>query len=296
VDVVVMGGVDLEQPLPPAVHDGTVLVHAGRQGQRLVQLELELDAQGEPHDVGAWSQREAQKDLREKSAELRARIASWEQAKNVADKDLAVQRERLAEMERALTNTPAPKYEGRWFSAEVSELSPEVPGEAKIAALLDAYDQRVNEHNRTSLADRLPVPAPEGAPHYAGSESCKSCHEAAYKWWRTTKHGNAYATLEKRHKEFDLSCVGCHVTGYNQPGGSTVTHVEDLKDVGCENCHGPGSQHNAQPDKAGLVVTDTPEKVCASCHTHEHSDRFMYEAFKSMLTAPGHGLPVLKAP
>jgi 2',3'-cyclic-nucleotide 2'-phosphodiesterase (5'-nucleotidase family) len=295
VDVVVMGGVDLEQPLPPAVHEGTLLVHAGRQGQRLVQLELELDAQGELHDVGGWARREAQRDLREKASELRARIASWEQAKNVADKDLAVQRERLAEMERELADSPAPKYEGRWFSAEVSELSPEVPSDPKIAALVDAYDQRVNEHNRTSLADRVPAPTAEGSPHFVGSEACQSCHEPAYTWWLKTKHGRAYATLQNVHKEFNLSCVGCHVTGYNQPGGSTVTHVEKLRDVGCENCHGAGSAHAASPKELKLP-RDTPEKVCASCHTHEHSDRFVYEAFKTLLTAPGHGLPVAKGP
>jgi hypothetical protein len=156
---------------------------------------------------------------------------------------------------------------------------------------MDRYDQRVNEHNRVSLADRLPQPAKEGTAHYIGSEACKSCHEPAYTWWRDTKHGRAYATLEKLHKEFNLSCVGCHVTGYNQPGGSTVTHVENLKDVGCENCHGPGSTHAKEPARKGLVARDTSEATCTSCHTREHSDRFVYEAFKTLLVAPGHGLP-----
>lgn len=296
IDVVVMGGLDREEPLPPSVHDNTILVHAGRQGQRVVTLDLELDAQGTPHDEGQWGRRESDSALRDKVKELRDKIAGWEKAKNVDEGDLATQRARLAEMERELAQASAPKYEGRWFTAEVTELSPDVQKDKSIAALLDAYDKRVNEHNRTSLQDRLPLPVEKGAPHYVGSESCKSCHEAAYKWWRNTAHGRAYATLERVHKEFNLSCVGCHVTGYNQPGGSTVTHVENLKDVGCENCHGPGSAHNADPEKPGLVARDTPEAVCVTCHTHEHSDRFQYEAFKSLLIAPGHGLPVKAAP
>ena len=45
------------------------------------------------------------------------------------------------------------------------------------------------------------------------------------------------ATLTTQFKEFNLDCVGCHVTGYGRPGGSTVTHVEKLKDVQCEACH-----------------------------------------------------------
>ena len=40
----------------------------------------------------------------------------------------------------------------------------------------------------------------------------------------STSHGRAYATLEQRNKQFNLSCVGCHVTGYDQPGGATVVH------------------------------------------------------------------------
>jgi hypothetical protein len=291
-DVVVMGGLDQEQPLPPAVHGQAILVHAGRQGQRLVSLELELDATGAPHDESAWTRQESTQALKRQASELKAKIAEWEKAKGVAERDLATQRARLGELEQRLAAPAQPHYAGRWFNAELRELSPDVAGEAAIAAALDAYDQRVNEHNRQSLADRLPVPAAPGAAHYAGSDSCRSCHEAAYGWWRNTKHGHAYATLERMHKEFDLSCVGCHVVGYNQPGGSTVTHVENLKDVGCENCHGPGSLHNAQPDKPGLVQRDTPERVCAGCHTHEHSDRFTFDAFRTLLIVPGHGLPL----
>jgi 2',3'-cyclic-nucleotide 2'-phosphodiesterase (5'-nucleotidase family) len=292
-DVVLMGGLDLELPLPPALHGKTVLMHAGRQGQRVVQLDLSL-ATGEPHDESTWTRREAQQGLRQQAAALREKIAAWEKAK-AAEKDLATQRARLAEMDRTLAEKPSPNYTGRWFSAEVHELGPEIGGDPEIAQAMDRYDQKVNEHNRTSLADRLPPPAKEGSPHYVGSDTCKSCHEPAYTWWRNTKHGRAYETLEKVHKEFNLSCVACHVTGYNQPGGSTVTHVENLKDVGCENCHGAGSQHVQEPAHKGLVARDTNEATCTGCHTHEHSDRFVYEAFKTLLVAPGHGLPAAKA-
>jgi Cytochrome c554 and c-prime len=294
-DVVVMGGLDLEEPLPPALHGRTIAMHAGRQGQRVVQLDLALSAQGDPHDESAWSQREAQKGLKQQADALREKIATWEKEQaNAAD--LATQRARLAEMDRTLAEKPRPNYSGRWFSAEVHALTTDIPGDPAIAQAMLRYDQRVNEHNRSALADRVPVPAKEGSAHYVGSEACKSCHEPAYTWWRNTKHGNAYATLEKVHKEFNLSCVACHVTGYNQPGGSTVTHVEKLKDVGCENCHGAGSQHAQEPAHKGLVARDASEATCTGCHTHEHSDRFVYEAFKTLLVAPGHGMPTAKGP
>jgi hypothetical protein len=185
----------------------------------------------------------------------------------------------------------ATSYEGRWLSAEAIELSPDVKGEPKIAARMDALDRRINEHNRQALSHLAPKPVRDGEARYAGSESCKSCHEAAYTWWRNTKHGRAYATLENVHKQFSLACVGCHVTGYNEPGGSTVTHVDSLEDVGCESCHAPGSKHNLEPAAAGLVRRNTPEPVCISCHNPEHSARFDYAAFRSLLIVPGHGLP-----
>jgi hypothetical protein len=105
-------------------------------------------------------------------------------------------------------------------------------------------------------------------------------------------HGHAYRTLEEVHKEFNLGCVGCHVTGYNRPGGSTVAHVDALKDVGCESCHGPGSQHVADPGTAAVEVRlDPPEEVCTGCHNPEHSDRFHYPTYRRMMIAPGHGQP-----
>jgi hypothetical protein len=288
-DVVLMGGLELEKPLAPAVVGSALMVHAGYQGQAVVKVELGLKP-GEWEDASAWSAQEAARELDRQIAELRARIAGWEADKRVAPADLAAQRARLQALKDQRAQPSAPRYAGRWFDATLIELAPELRGDPTIAAQLDAHDRKVNDANRELLKDRLPIPAAKDAAHYAGSESCASCHKEAYAWWKGTKHGRAYATLERVHKEFNLSCVGCHVTGYNQPGGSTVTHVEGLQNVGCENCHGPGSQHNQKPE-LGLIARSPTEATCLGCHTHEHSDRFAYEAFQRMLIVPGHGAP-----
>jgi hypothetical protein len=292
-DVIVMGGVDVEDAVAPSVLEGTLLVHAGRQGQRLVTVDLELDAAGTWHDASRWTLEAAQASVARDSQELAAKIAAWEKDPSVQAADLATQRARLAELKAEAAQSSAPRHEGRWFSAELTDLAPEVKGDATIGKLMDAHDRRVNEANAKVYV--APQPAPEGKPHYVGSEACKSCHEPAYTWWRSTKHGRAYNTLVERNKQFDLSCVGCHVVGYNEPGGSTVTHVENLKDVGCESCHGPSSQHVEKPELAGLVARDTPETVCATCHNHEHSPRFQYVPFRSLLIVPGHGQPLAKS-
>lgn len=290
-DVVILGGLEQEHPLAPATQSEAVLLHAGRQGQYVVTADLGLKSRGTWEDASEWTRKEAQKDLDRQIGELRGRIAGWEKQEGVAASELDAQRARLRELERQRNEAQAPAFGGRWFRAVLHELAPEVPSDPALAAQLDAYDKRVNEHNRVSFADLVPEPAPPGSASFAGSESCAGCHEAAYAWWKKTPHGNAYATLERVHKQYNLNCVSCHVVGYNRPGGSTVTHVDKLKNVGCESCHGPGSLHNAQPDKPGLVARAVPEAVCASCHTHEHSDRFVYDAFRTMLIVPGHGLP-----
>jgi len=96
---------------------------------------------------------------------------------------------------------------------------------------------------------------------YRGSESCQECHEYAYKIWKEG-HDDAggphfRATLDltepnervwvKRDK--DPECLSCHVTGWNPQGyfpyetGYTDVKQVELHGNGCENCHGPGSQH-----------------------------------------------------
>lgn len=161
----------------------------------------------------------------------------------------------------------------------------------KIGALLEAHAKRVNEYNRRTSKAR-PPPVPEGGSGYVGSRPCASCHTAAYVWWKASPHGRAYATLEQRSKEYHLACVGCHVTGYEKPGGSTVASVEHLKNVGCESCHGPGSAHVNDPRPPHRHIHRVvAEEVCRQCHNPEHSDRFEYAAYREKLIAKGHGAP-----
>ena len=44
-----------------------------------------------------------------------------------------------------------------------------------------------------------------------------------------------------------------------------------LKNVGCENCHGPGSEHIRT---AGNTALTEPKSGCIDCHTPEHSGEY----------------------
>ena len=65
-------------------------------------------------------------------------------------------------------------------------------------------------------------------------------------------------------------CDGCHSVNYNIER-KTVTEWN----VGCERCHGPGSNHVAHPSRATIVNPSrldsvTAVDVCVQCHSEGH--------------------------
>src|SRR5690606_39014977 len=154
-----------------------------------------------------------------------------------------------------------PPAQGSFFRFQSVEVKEKLGSDPTVAQHIAAYYQRVNEHNKEAFKDLKPAPPGPNEASYSGLEVCSSCHQAERKFWDSTAHSRAYGTLTRQHKEFNLDCVSCHVTGYDRPGGSTVTHVENLQNVQCEVCHGPGSKHVASPNEKGLLKMPT-EATC----------------------------------
>lgn len=305
VDVVVMGGADVDEPIPPAEVGDALVLHASRQGQGLTLARVYLPAAANEGaspserpsivDVSPWSVETRRATLTADVRELEANLVRWE-AEGADAAQVSRQRARLVAMQAELDGLAPPPVpsDQRALAATFVELPPDAPREAEVTAAMEALARRVNDHNRIALADWAPEPPAEGEPRFVGSAACASCHAQAFEWWRNHPHGRAYSTLEVRHKQYNLTCVGCHVTGYLQPGGSTVTQLgEDgaLRNVGCENCHGPGSAHVASDGTVASARTDVPERICVGCHNPEHSDHFMYDVYRRTLIVPGHGLP-----
>ena len=139
-------------------------------------------------------------------------------------------------------------------------------------------------HNATDAAD---------GPKYVGNKKCIGCHKAQFQSWKEDYHAKALDDLQPGvkaeektkasldpNKDYttDASCLECHATGYGKPAMKNA----DLDNVGCESCHGPGSnfrnikimnkklyaadraaQHKLAVE-AGLLAPD--EALCVTCH------------------------------
>ncbi len=101
-------------------------------------------------------------------------------------------------------------------------------------------------------------------PEYVGSKKCRICHLDIYKSWQSTKHARAINALGSENRD-SVECLGCHTTGTKADGSSILS-------VGCEACHGPGSDYRKMrimknPELAsqrGLFLQTGA--VCIRCH------------------------------
>jgi len=154
----------------------------------------------------------------------------------------------------------------RFSSVEVNE---QLPTDSSLVELYRDYQQLVRIADL--LENHLRFPLPNGL-EYTGSKSCKPCHLYAYEKWSTKAHAHAYKTLEDEHSQYDPECVICHVVGLDYESGFiTKEKTPDFTDVGCENCHGPGSKHVESTDPADL---GEPKAQCIECHTPENSANY----------------------
>lgn len=150
-----------------------------------------------------------------------------------------------------------------FFAIPVEE---DLEQEASLVQLYKDYQQLVRERNLLEKYPRFTLP---GGLEYTGSASCRVCHEYEYGRWSPNAHARAYATLEGVGSHLDPECVVCHVVGMEyEKGFISEQKTGHLKNVGCENCHGPGSEHIMTAGKAKLTE---PKSACIDCHTPEHS-------------------------
>jgi len=103
---------------------------------------------------------------------------------------------------------------------------------------------------------------------YAGESTCAQCHGNVHSTVMTTAHAQAFKTLQGIHQDTNPSCLPCHTVGYGLPTGFTdALHTPQLEGVQCENCHGPGGNHAANPgDQTVIPRVELAAQVCGGCH------------------------------
>jgi hypothetical protein len=166
-----------------------------------------------------------------------------------------------------------------------------------------------NSHVRTlSVEDRNALLAKLGAPrdvlptnaNYVGSDACRGCHESEHATWAASPHAQAVATLSHAGKSDNAACLKCHTTGYGRPGGfpaeAAAESHSDLARVGCESCHGPGSEHVKEGSaRIGNIVSLADKcdscvilQICGGCHDDANDPGFEFEVLDK-IEAQRHG-------
>ncbi|MDZ7774235.1 MAG: multiheme c-type cytochrome [Bacteroidales bacterium] len=137
----------------------------------------------------------------------------------------------------------------------------------------------------------------------ADSEYSTGMGNNQFNFFDGENHGWVDYSVDVNDKAYNYSCFKCHTTGPTE-SGSWLDGVDNLGDfaeqgIGCESCHGPGSQHIDEPSKSnidlvyefahtdnadgGLTVdgmTQTPSEagndvnfMCGTCHNRGYDSK-----------------------
>ena len=176
-------------------------------------------------------------------------------------------------------------------------LRPDITGQYTVLATVTTTTQ-----GTTNLALTFTVGT------YMGVETCANCHSGGtkapdrYHPWITTGHSQIFTEgIDGLLGHYSLSCLQCHTVGYNtntnavnggfddiaqadgwifppvQTNGNWAAMPADLQNVAniqCENCHGPGSEHALAALKYPTTVAPNWPRIevtvgsgdCNQCH------------------------------
>jgi hypothetical protein len=182
-------------------------------------------------------------------------------------------------------------------------LSSQFEDSQRMTELFRKYQDELKAKSQDNFAalGLRPLTHPSGR-EFVGTEKCGECHTTAMEIWKNTPHAHATDSIVEpptrtlaRH--FDPECLSCHVTGWNpqrvfayRSGYETLEKSVHLLGNGCENCHGPGSEHvqaemDTASDKALLeslraamrLPLDKAQDKCLECHDIDNSPEFHKE-------------------
>ncbi len=182
--------------------------------------------------------------------------------------------------------------EGRNLATTSSiPLAEDLDGPASVSATV----ARFQEDSVQRAVERAAQPPPAQKTGYAATSGCIGCHTPEFARWSGTDHAAAWQSLLVRSADQNAECVGCHSTGFGQPGGFgelTPGNLRQFKAVQCESCHGPLAGHPDDPRTQPEPIT---VQTCLRCHDEANSPQFEYATYLGRATCQG-GAPDLMAP
>ncbi len=165
-----------------------------------------------------------------------------------------------------------------------------------------------------NVSDDLGAPGPK----YVGANACGSCHKGPklgyqLSLWRMSPHAQAYAALSSpaaveiakkmgvsKEPPLAAACLKCHVTG-GGPGAAIAKTYDLMEGVGCESCHGAGSEYMPEAvmrDRLGAAkagLKPVTAQTCAVCHAKAHGKPFDFRTAKARIAHPTKPEPLLAA-
>ncbi|OHB34390.1 MAG: hypothetical protein A2Y08_01900 [Planctomycetes bacterium GWA2_40_7] len=150
-----------------------------------------------------------------------------------------------------------------------------------IEMLLKIYQQRLKDEELIKRVFKTGLPS---NLTFIGNDDCAVCHNKIFRHWENTRHASAYETLLKVGHEYDPECIECHTTGLSYfTGFETIDSTPGLKGVGCESCHGAGSNHKETQSKD---YGKAEVEICEICHENEHSPNFQFKDYWQKIIHP----------
>ncbi|MFO0596628.1 MAG: cytochrome c family protein [Myxococcaceae bacterium] len=262
------------------------------KGRSLLRVDVTFRVDG----PAEWVKGDAERDREVASLDQRIELLRAQVNEPMLSDELkALRKGKLEEViarRTELASAPIALPEGKnSATARFIPLESSFAKEPKVAELEKAYDVDVGLMNLEAAKTKgvSCAPVTRQTVGYIGTAECVSCHVEAEAVWKKTKHPLAWKSLVDQGKENHLDCIGCHVTGWQQPGGVCRLNEEaGRQEVGCESCHGPGSAHADDPKK-GNIARMLDAKQCVGCHDRENSPHFDFDAYVDKVLGPGHG-------
>ena len=196
---------------------------------------------------------------------------------------------------RVYQDTTDNKYKAQFTNV----INPSDPNSGMIHEAVLTYGGGVyKQRNITKIDDSLfmiPLQFNQQGSDASADRTRKVWRDYHMDWWVSSIVSNVSMTFKAKpaaSASVDVQCAACHFNGYKLTASPTfagyytaegvadangelhpVTGVNQELNIGCETCHGPGSEHVAAGGNGKFIVTPaniTPERsnmICGQCHS-----------------------------